>query len=410
MAAKSQSEAKETAKKIAEEARNARGAKKSAPKEDTAPNKEKKSVSSTETEEVVVSEEEKISEANNTASEKNQAVTKENAKAFQDEADVMDQFIRRTVHLPSRRAIRQAFEEEEIIGDEYDEVESEGAQRALEYQQLSDSAKAKKPKRLLGRVTGIEPVYGSDNKIITYEAKVSFIMNPQDPTVKAQLKKKEEPKSIYSVYIPAPVFFFQRKPELFEGPEGLKNLHRAMKNKTNALIDFVVYDISADDKRVIGSRTRAMQLKAYDYYLDPRNPNPIKPGKKCAARITEVGVLGVTVEICGAETFISNDDLSWLHINNAKDEFKVGQTVKAIVKTIEIGKVDLAGKPNPYVAITASVKEATEKPLKKHGDEYKLMATYPVRLYTDFQVENTSFASMTRSKLSAIRLSLVLQG
>ena len=376
MAAKSQNEAKETAKKIAEAAKSAR-TKKSDAKKEIQPEAKVEEVKGSEIQEPVISEDERLSEANNTADDKKQAITKESAKAFQDESDMMDQFLRRTVHLPSRRAIKEAFTDEEVIGDEFDEIESEGAKRALEYQQLSDSAKAKRPKRLLGRVTGIEPLYDSENRLYSYEAKVSFIMNPQDPEIKSLIKKNEEPKSIYSIYIPAPVFFFQRKPELFEGPEGLKNLYRAMKNKTNALIDFVVYDISADDKRVIGSRIRAMQLKAYEYYLDPRNTRQIKPGKVAAARITEVGVLGVTVDICGAETFIPNDDLSWLHINNAKDIYKVGQTIKAVVKTVELGKIELAGKPNPYVAITASAKEATKKPLEAHGDEYKLMGVYP---------------------------------
>ena len=397
MATKAQEDAKKKAAKIAEEAKAAKTTRKRAPKAVEAKVEEVKAEEKVEG--PVETEEEKLSKMNNTSDEKKEEVTADSAKAFQEKADEEDAFLRRTIHLPSRRAIRKAFEQEEIIGDEFDEIVTEGKQRELEYQVLSDSAKAKKPKRLLGRVVGIEPVYGSDNKLLTYNAKVSLIMNPQDPQIKALIKEKKEPKSIYSVYIPAPVFFFQRRPELFAGEEGMRNLSRAMKNKINALVEFVVYDISPDDKRVIGSRIRAMQLKAYDYFLNPRGRRA-KVGDKCAARITEVGVKGITVEVCGAETFIPNDDLSWLHINNAKKEYKVGQTIAVIVKSIEIGRIEANGRSTQYVAVTASAKEATKKPMEAHGDEYQLNAQYPGIL--EYRLPSGKYIVRIDNKVEAI--------
>lgn len=383
MAAKSQEELKKKAAMIAEEAKTT--AKKAAKKDLEVNEEVEETVSAEQSDEnkkeVPVSLSETISEMNNNASavDKKQ-VTEESANEFKRQSDEEDQFLRRSINIPSRRAMKKIFEHEEIIGDEFDEVVSEGQQRELEYQVLSDSAKAKKPKRLLGRVVGVEPLESSDGRVISYNAKVSLIMNPQDPETKALIKQRKEPKSIYSIYIPAPMFFFQRRPELFEGPEGLQNLYRAMKNKTNALVEFVVYNISPDDKRVIGSRIRAMQLKSHDYFLarDPRtNKRKAEVGSKCHARITEVGTKGITVEVCGAETFVPNDELSWLHINNPKNEgYKVGQSIPVVVKSVEVGQVDINKRKTQFVDITVSPKEATKKPLEKHGDEYQIGSTY----------------------------------
>ena len=371
MATKKQDTAK---KKASEIAAQAKAAKKAAPKAE--PKKEGK-VEEAKEEKVAKTArktvDDKINEKANTASdtEKKMEVTPETAKAFAASSDDNDMFFRRTINVPGRRAVKKAFETEEIIGDDYDEVMTEGKQRQLEYQMLADSAKAKRPKRLTGRVRGVEPKYGPNGEIITYEAHVSLIMHPEDKEVRELMKKKEKPASIYTICIPAPMFFFFRRPEMFEGEDGLKNLHRVMKNKIGSIIEFVVYDVSLDNNKVIGSRVRAMQLKAYEYYLDPRNKK-IKVGSKCAANITEVGVSGITVEICGAECFIQNSELSWLRISAASDEkeFKVGNKIKAVIKSIEVGKVDVYGRPVQFVAITASVKEAYYKPITAFGGEY----------------------------------------
>ena len=386
MPTKAQTDAKKKASEIAESAKKAR-TKKAATK--TAAKPAEKPATKVAEEKVIeqpeVAEETKeaiksdkiIQEVNNPDNNENKVqVTAEAAEKFQASSDEEDMFLRRHINVPGRRALRKAFAQEEIVGDEFGEIVTEGRQRELEYQVLSDSAKARKPKRLLGRVKGVEPVYGEGNRIISYEAKVSLIMNPDDPQVKALIKEKKEPASIYSVYIPAPMFFFFRKPELFEGPDGMRNLLRAMRNKINAIVEFVVYDISADDNRVIGSRVRAMQLKAYEYYLDPRNKK-IVPGTKAYARITEVGVQGVTAEVCGAECFIPNNELSWLRLNAASDEFRVGDSIPVVVKTVEVGKIEVNKREMQYVAITASAKDAQKSPIEKYGADYCDGSFYP---------------------------------
>ena len=386
MAAKAaQEKAKQKAAQIAEEAKASRksAAKTKTKKETEVKEEVEETANVKEASEKEIKEDPKapaddiVSQAQNTATEEENRVevSTQAAKEFQESSDEEDMFLRRSIHLPGRRAIRKAFEQEEIVGDEFGEIITEGKQRELEYQLLSDSAKAKKPKRLLGRVKGIEPVYGSDNKIITYEAKVSLIMNPDDPEVKAQIREMREPTSMYSIYIPAPMFFFMRNPKQFEGADGMRNLLRAMRNKINSIIEFVVYDISPDDNRVIGSRIRAMQLKAHEYFLDPRTKK-ITPGTKAYARITEAGQAGITVEVCGAECYIRNSELSWLHLNNASEMYKVGQSIPVVVETIEVGRLEVNGRNTQFVAITASAKKAKPNPIEKYGAQYNVGSLY----------------------------------
>ena len=128
MATKAQEDAKKKAAKIAEEAKAAKTTRKRAPKAVEAKVEEVKAEEKVEG--PVETEEEKLSKMNNTSDEKKEEVTADSAKAFQEKADEEDAFLRRTIHLPSRRAIRKAFEQEEIIGDEFDEIVTEGKQRA----------------------------------------------------------------------------------------------------------------------------------------------------------------------------------------------------------------------------------------------------------------------------------------
>lgn len=310
-----------------------------------------------------------------TPSKHKNPVSDEMAQKFEVESKSEDMFLRRTISLPSRKRVRKAFASEQIVGDEFGEIETEGQKKEKEYQLLSDSAKADKPKILLGRVRGIEPVYDSNDKILTYEAKVSLIADPADPDTRALVKQGKEDGSFYSVYIPAPMFFVYRNPDRYTGKDGMANLLREMRSRIGSLIDFVVYYIDPTDERVVGSRIRAMQLKSYRHYLDPRHKD-VKPGTKCMARITYVGNYGVQADVLGAECFIPNIELSWSHINAAGDVYNVGDSIPVIVKTVDTDKTIINGISYSFVAITASAKEAHKKPIDQYGANYCVGATY----------------------------------
>ena len=354
-------ERKAKAKKIAEQAK-ANTAKTTAAEESERPAEE------------IIQEDFNVEDPGKSSKDR-KAITESSEQEFEAATKEEDMFWRRTINLPSRRQIKKAFKAEKIVGDEYGEIMTEGKQRELEFQVLSDSAKTDRPKILVGRIRGVEPYTDSKGRIVNYEAKVSLIMNPQDPETRALMKKGAEPASLYSIYIPAPMLFVFRKPENFEGPNGLENLYKEMKSRINSIIDFVVYRVDPSDDRVIGSRLRAMQLKSARHYLSARHKD-VFPGTKAYARVTYVGNAGIQAEVLGAECFIPNDELSWLHINSASDKFHVGDSIAVVVKTIETDKTVAYGRDYSFIRITASAKEATDNPLKKHGKDYCIGGDY----------------------------------
>ena len=118
MAAKSQEELKKKAAMIAEEAKTTA---KRAAKEDLEVNEEvEESISVKQSDEGKKEAlAETISEMNNNAkaADKKQ-VTEESANEFKEHSDEEDKFLRRSISIPPRRAMKKIFEHEEIIGDE----------------------------------------------------------------------------------------------------------------------------------------------------------------------------------------------------------------------------------------------------------------------------------------------------
>ena len=84
-------------------------------------------------------------------------ITEEEAEEFAKISAFEDAFMRRSIQIPGKRKRRATFKDDEaIIGDENHEMDTLGSAKKREYDLLSDSAKATKPKVLWGRVFGIE--------------------------------------------------------------------------------------------------------------------------------------------------------------------------------------------------------------------------------------------------------------
>jgi len=290
----------------------------------------------------------------------------EKAAIFKKDIELEDAFFRRTITLASKRGRRKVFHQERVIGDEYGEIETEGSQRKKEYDILSDSAKASKPKILTGRVYGVEPIE-VDKGIKTVYAKVNLICDPS-------IKKEEEEPSLYTVNIPAQMFFFNDNPEKYEGAEGFELLYRDMQARTGSLVNFIVYNVQANDDNVLASRIGAMQLKSYDMYLGKNKQ--IEVGSIALGNVTYVGKYGIQCEICGAECYIPNEELSWNHISAANNVFEVGDKVKVKILSIDTAKVKVYGRNYSYIKVTASIKQASPNPAEKYFNTFVENAKY----------------------------------
>lgn len=292
-------------------------------------------------------------------------LTAEDAAEFANESSLADAFFRRSIVVPGRKKRRQAFrDEEQIIGDENGEIATFGSAKKREYEILSDSAKATKPKVLYGRVDGIEEMELGTNKV---PMAVCHLITDK----RVDINTENELKSgIYKIVIPAPMFFIYDKEE-YMTPEGYDSLKKKMDMRVNSIVEFVVYDIDMSEEKVLASRISAMQLLGYDYYLGKNAP--IKPGKIAKGYITYVNSRCVIVDVFGAEIAIPYSELSWKYIKNPLDEkntFYVGAPVAVRIKSVETAKATIYGRNYPYLKVTGSIKDAKENPNKMFFERY----------------------------------------
>lgn len=301
-------------------------------------------------------------------------LTEKDAEEFEEEASMADAFLRRTITLPGRRKRRAVFREEErIVGDDNDELDTFASMKKREYDMLADSAKAQKPKVLYGRIIGSEEV--QVGSVRTVNAVCNLITDKR-----ADINTDRELRSgIYKINIPAPMLFINREEHL--GEAGYDALKKNVEMRIGSVVEFVVYDLKPDDINVLASRLRAMQILSYDYYLGRKAQ--IKPGTLAKGYITYVNASGVMVDVFGAEFFIPRNELAWKFVRNPiheKDLFKVGKAVTVRIKTVAKATQDVYEYKQPYLLATGSIKDSKPNPNEVFFDKYVVGQKYKAEI------------------------------
>lgn len=301
-------------------------------------------------------------------------VTDEDAESFQKESNDMADFLRRSITLPGRRKQRATFREEEhIVGDDNDEIETTASMRRKEYEILAASAKATKPKVLYGRVFGCEEIEFGDTK--TVQAVCHLITDKRsDINTDRELRS-----NIYKICIPAPMLFINRKEHM--GPEGYDALKKQVEMRIGSIVEFIVYDLKMDEINVLASRVNAMQILSYDYYLGRKAQ--IKVDTLAKGYITYVNQRGVVVDVFGAEFFIPRQEIAWKYIANPLMEeelCRVGKAVPVRIKSIKSERAQIYNMNVPYLDVTGSIKDGKENPNVTKFDKYVLGQKYSARI------------------------------
>ncbi len=98
-------------------------------------------------------------------------------------------------------------------------------------------------------------------------------------------------------------------------------------------------NFSGNEPEITLSR-KAVQKEFYDFFLMNR-----KVGNVIIGRITHIDNFGCFVDIgCGIISLLPIDMISVSRIENPKDRFYVGQTIKAVIKNMDDGKILLSHK------------------------------------------------------------------
>lgn len=116
----------------------------------------------------------------------------------------------------------------------------------------------------------------------------------------------------------------------------------AIISKVNHPVCFIIKKITKDEngKDIAVLSRRAAQEFCLEKYI-----SKLVPGDIINARITHMEAFGAFADIgCGITSFLPIDSISVSRISHPKDRFEIGMQIKAIVKTIENGRISLTHK------------------------------------------------------------------
>ena len=137
-------------------------------------------------------------------------------------------------------------------------------------------------------------------------------------------------------------------------------------------IDYVVKGIDEQKEIVVASRKEAMAKKCKEFLLETDKDGNyiVYEGAVVEARVVCTTRAGIIVEIFGVESYIPSRELSYQRIQDATQEFMVGQRVLAKILTIDR---DLEAET---VTIEASIKQANPNPYAKAMKRYNVNDKY----------------------------------
>lgn len=211
------------------------------------------------------------------------------------------------------------------------------------------------------------------NKILSGEVMGVHATDPDNPesTVLVDVRYKS---GSHKVSIPSYLYFDYDK-SAFKGESGQRDLIEALKKRITGTISFVPSYVSQDEGLCYADRLRAMSMKSSLHYLNNwkgTNKPHIYPGLIGQGRIMAVGHQYVVIEVLGAEIRVPLDELSYIHIGDARNEFSVDE-IKNVYITEVTEKNIIRGK-NSYklAAVKGSIKKAYPNEKKKHFDEFRL--------------------------------------
>lgn len=116
----------------------------------------------------------------------------------------------------------------------------------------------------------------------------------------------------------------------------------AVISRVNKIVCFKVAEIYTDDSGRINARLSraAAQQELIDNYL-----NKLSAGDVIEAKVTHLEQFGCFVDIgCGVPSLIPIDAISVSRISHPSDRFRTGQYIKAVVRSIDGGRISLTHK------------------------------------------------------------------
>ncbi len=115
-------------------------------------------------------------------------------------------------------------------------------------------------------------------------------------------------------------------------------------------IEFVISEFNPKRRRIIGDRKQLLVAKKKE--LQKELFAKISAGMKVEGTVKNVTDFGAFIDLGGADGLLHISEMSWGHVENPKKVFKVGDTVKVLIKDIQGEKIALSLKfddANPWI-------------------------------------------------------------
>ncbi|WOO36901.1 30S ribosomal protein S1 [Anaerocolumna sp. AGMB13020] len=115
-------------------------------------------------------------------------------------------------------------------------------------------------------------------------------------------------------------------------------------------IEFVISEFNPKKRRIIGDRKQLIVAKKQ--VLQKELFERIKPGMTVEGTIKNVTDFGAFIDLGGADGLLHISEMSWGRVENPKKVFKVGETIKVLIKDISGEKIALSLKfedENPWI-------------------------------------------------------------
>jgi len=256
-------------------------------------------------------------------------------------------------------------------------IETESTQKKAEYIELVNSQKANKI--LKGKIVGLHHAIPD---------------KPSSPILAEILFGK----GYWDVVIPAYLLFDYDLDEKYTSAEQNAKIEEQVQKRINSNVDFVVHTFTKEGI-VFADRLAALSMKGVNHYLPKANrPAYLRPGLLVEGNVTMVDRTYAIVEAMGADIRIPQTELSWFHVGDAREEFKVGQ--KVIVRILSVSPYKTKKYNNSYtlVSVEGSIRLAQKDRRKEYYDSFKIGGLYAA---TVTYVENDVFVNLA-GKMDAL--------
>lgn len=261
----------------------------------------------------------------------------------------------------SKKAKQEMYRSEHVIteyGD--DDVETESTLLKKDYLELVASSKSQKI--LEGKVVGFR--YAGETRKSTILAEIEY------------------GTGLYTILIPSYLMYDYEMSQYVE-PDMIQRVENNIMRRIGGRIKFIIRHVDEATQTAYADRLMAQSIIGHDNYIRlTRDGKPrIIEGQIVKGQVIYTTSKGIVVDALGTDISIRKEELSHSYVGDARDEYKVGDSVN-----VKIGKIK---------EVLVEKNETNYKLIKATGSVKDAKVNHKERLYPQFKIDGVYAATVT---------------